>query len=59
MHFYMFENFQLECLYVTNDTQVFSEKCSEGIREESKELPVFSLFACIMATLNRNFTGCN
>ena len=27
-------------------------------REESKELPVLSLFACIMATLNRNFTGC-
>ena len=59
MHFYMFESFQLERLYVINLLHRFSVKvCSEGTREESKELPVLSLFACIMATLNRNFTGC-
>ena len=27
---------------------------SEGTREESKVLPVLSLFACFMATLHRN-----
>ena len=56
MHFYMFESFQLERLYVTNLLHRFSVNvCSEGTREENKELPVLSLFACIMATLNRNF----
>ena len=55
MHFYMFESFQLECLYVTNLLHRFSVNVSsEGTREESKVLPVLSLFACIMATLNRN-----
>ena len=34
-------------------------ECREGTREESKELPALSLFACIMATLKRNATGCN
>ena len=33
--------------------------CHEGTREESEELPALSLFACIMATLKRNATGCN
>ena len=33
--------------------------CSEGTREESKELPVLPLFVGIMATLNRNFIWCN
>ena len=33
--------------------------CSEETKEESKELPVLSLFVCIMTTLNRNFIGCN
>ena len=28
--------------------------CSEGKREASKDLPVISIFACVMATLNRN-----
>ena len=60
IHFYMFESFQLERLYVTNLLHRFSVNvCSEGTREESKELPVLSLFVCIMATLNRNFFGCN
>ena len=60
MHFYMFECFQLKRLYVTNLLHRFSVNvCSEGTREESKKLPVLSLFACIMATLNRNFFGCN
>ena len=60
MHFYMFESFQLEHLYVTNLLHRFSVNiCSEGTREESKELPVLSIFACIMTTLNRNFIGCN
>ena len=55
-----FESFIHECLYVTNLLHRFSVNvCSEGTREESKELPVLSLFACIMATLNRNFIGCN
>ena len=57
---YRFESFLLECLYVTNLLHRFSVNvCSEGTREESKELPVLSLFACIMATLNRNFIRCN
>ena len=60
MHFYMFECFHLEHLYVTNLPHRFSVNvCSEGTREESKELPVLSIFACIMTTLNRNFIGCN
>ena len=60
MHFYMFGSFQLERLYVTNLLHRFSVNVySEGTREESKELPILSLFACIMATLNRNFFGCN
>ena len=60
MHFYMFESFQLERFYVTNLLNRFSVNvCSEGTREESKELPVVSIFACIMATLNRKFFGCN
>ena len=60
MHFYMSESFQLERLYVTNLLHRFSVNvCTEGTIEESNELPVPSLFACIMATLNRNFTGCN
>ena len=60
MHFYMFESFQLERLYVTNLLHRSSVNvCSKGTREESKELPVVSIFACIMATLNRNFFGCN
>ena len=51
----MFESFQLESLYVTNLLHRFSVNvCSEGTREESKELPVVSILACIMATLNRN-----
>ena len=55
MHFYMFESFQLERLYVTNLLHRFSVNvCSEGTREERKELPVVSILACIMATLNRN-----
>lgn len=33
--------------------------CCEGRREESKELPGLSLFACMMATLKRNAIGCN
>ena len=58
MHFYMFECFQLKRLYVTNLLHRFSVNvCNEGTRGESKELPVLSLFACIMATLNRNFLG--
>ena len=60
MHFYMFESFQLERLYVINLLHRFSVKvCSEGTREESTELPVLSLFACLMATLNRTIIGCN
>ena len=60
MHFYMFESFQLERLYVTNLLYRFSVNvCSEGTREESKELPVPSMFACIMAALNRSFIGQN
>ena len=68
MHFYMFESFLLERLYVTNLLHRFSVNvCSEGTKEESNELPVLSLFTCIMATLNRNFMatlnrnffGCN
>ena len=57
---YMFESFQLELLYVTNLLHRFSVNvCSEETKEESKELPVLSLFVCIMTTLNRNFFGCN
>ena len=60
MPFYMFESFLLELLYVTNLLRRFSGNvCSEGTREESKELPVLSLFASIMYTLNRSFIGCN
>ena len=60
MPFHMFENFQLERFYLTNLLHRFSVNvCSEGTREESKELPVLSIFACIMTTLNRNFIGCN
>jgi len=60
MYFYIFESFLLEHLHVTNLLHRFSVNvCSEGTREESKALPVLSLFACIMATLNRNFIGCN
>ena len=60
MHFYMFESFLLERLYVTNLLHRFSVNVrSEGTREESKALPVLSIFASIMATLNRNFIGCN
>ena len=51
----MIESFQLERLYVTNLLHRFSVNvCTEGTIEESNELPVPSLFACIMATLNRN-----
>ena len=58
MHFYMFESFQLEGLYVTDLQHRFSVNvCSEGKREESMELPVLSLFTCIMATLSRNSIG--
>ena len=57
---YRFESFLLECLYVTNLLHRFSVNvCSEGTREESKELLVLSLFVCIIATLNRNFIRCN
>ena len=45
MHFYMFESFLLERLYVTNLLHRFSVNvCNEGTREESKELLVLSLF---------------
>ena len=55
MPFHMFENFQLERFYLTNLLHRFSVNvCSEGTREESKELPVLALFACFMATLHRN-----
>ena len=54
----MFESFQLERLHATNLLHRFSVNvCNEGTREESKGLTVFSLFACIMATLNKNFIG--
>ena len=60
MHFYMSESFQLERLYVTNLLHRFSVNvCSEGTTEESNEMPVLSLFACIVSTLNRNYFGCN
>ena len=60
IHFYMFESFQLELLYVTNLLHRFSVNvCSEGTTEESNEMPVLSLFACIVSTLNRNYFGCN
>ena len=60
MHFYMFESFQLEGLYVTDLLHRFSVNvCSEGTREKSKELPVLSLFPCIMATLSRDSIGYN
>ena len=56
----MFESFQLERLYVTNLLHRFSVNvCSEGTTEESNEMPVLSLFACIVSTLNRNYFGCN
>ena len=55
MQFYMFESFQLEGLFVTDLLHRCSViVCSEGTRQESKELPVLSIFACIMATLNGN-----
>ena len=55
LHFYMFESFQLEGLFVTDSLHRCSVNvCSEWTREESKELPVLSIFACIMTTLNRN-----
>ena len=55
MHFYKFESFQLEGLYVTELLLMFSVNVfSEGTREESKELPVLSLFPFIMATLSGN-----
>ena len=55
LHFYMFESFQLEGLFVTDLLHRCSANvCSEWTREESKELPVLSLFACFMATLHRN-----
>ena len=55
MHFYMFESFQLEGLFITGLPHRCSVNvCSEWTREESKELPVVSILACIMATLNRN-----
>ena len=58
MHFSMFESFQLEGLYVTDLLHRLSVNvCSEGTREESKELPVLSPFPCIMATLSRNSIG--
>ena len=51
----MFESFQLEGLFVTDLLHRCSVKvCTEWTREESKELPVVSIFACIMTTLNRN-----
>ena len=54
------DSFILEHLYVTNLLHRFSVNvCSEGTREENKELPGFSPFGCIMASLNRNFIGCN
>ena len=48
-------------MFVCNklSTQVFSECMYEGTRDERKELPVLSIFECIMATLNRNFIRCN
>ena len=55
MKFYMFESFQLEGLFVTDLLHRCSVNVSsEGTREESKVLPVPSLFACFMATLHRN-----
>ena len=58
MHFYMFESFQLEGLYVTDLLHSVSVNVhSEGTKEEIKELPVLSLFPCIMATLSRNSIG--
>ena len=60
MHFYMFESFQLDGLYVTDVLHRFSVNvCSEGKRETSKELHVLSLFPCILATLSRNSIGYN
>ena len=60
LHFYMFESFQLEGLFVTD----LLHRCSvivysEWTREESKEQPVVSIFACVMATLIRNSTERN
>ena len=55
MHFYMFESFQLGGLFVTDLLHRCSVNvCNEWTREECKELPVLSIFACIMTTLNRN-----
>ena len=55
MHFYMCKNFQLEGLYVKDLLHRCSVNVSsEGTREESKVLPVLSLFACFMATLHMN-----
>ena len=54
MHFYMFESFQLDGLYVTDLLHRFSVNvCSEGKREESMGLPVIFLFH-VLATLSRN-----
>ena len=51
----MFESFQLEGLFVTDLLHSCSVNvCSEWTRKEHKELPVVSILACIMATLNRN-----
>ena len=61
MHFYMFESFQLERLYVTN----FLHRFSVNVYSEGKERKIrsslffFSFFWCIMASLNRNFIWCN
>ena len=56
----MFESFPLEGLFVTDLLHRCSVNvCSEWTREESKELPVPSMFACIMAALNRSFIGQN
>ena len=51
----MFENFQLENLFVTDLLHRCSVNiCCESTGEKNKELRVFSIFAYIIATLNRN-----
>ena len=51
----MFESFQLEGLFVTDLLHRCSVNiCCESTGEKNKELRVFSIFAYIIATLNRN-----
>ena len=51
----MFESFQLEDLFVTDLLHRCSVNiCCESTGEKNKELRVFSIFAYIIATLNRN-----